>query len=176
MVLDLATQYGGFYRCVTADNFFMSVELVKKLYILKLLANGTVRKNKPFIPPEFLLVKKEPVFSSIFAFSDFLSIVRYITKPNKCVILISSKHHRCEISEKDDKKPLMILDYNKNKGQLFKFNQLNEKLIFSILGQVDAIDQQVEKYSCRRKTTMWNLNVFMYLLDVASLNARIPPF
>ena len=35
----------------------------------------------------------------------------------------------------------------------------------------DAIDQQCEKFTCRRKTARWNFNTFMYLIDVISLNS-----
>jgi hypothetical protein len=50
-----------------------------------------------------------------------------------------------------DKKALIITEYNKNKGQI-------------------SIDQQVEKFTFGRKTARWNFNVFMYLLDIISLN------
>lgn len=79
-----------------------------------------MRKNKGEIPPEFL--EKKPLFSSIFGFNGKKTIVQYVPKANKCVILLSTKHHKIEISKENDNKPEIILDYNRNKGEKSKRN------------------------------------------------------
>ena len=81
----------------------------KKLYLL-----GTLRKNKPHIPEEF--IKKAPLYSSKFGFNLYKTLVSYTQKVNKCVVLLSTKHHKIEVSNDEEKKPVIILDYNKNKG------------------------------------------------------------
>lgn len=57
VVLDLVQPYLGCWREVTADNLFTSLELVEELWEHKTMYTGTVRSNKPWIPPEFLNVK-----------------------------------------------------------------------------------------------------------------------
>jgi hypothetical protein len=68
------------------------------------------------------------------------------------VILVSTLHHR----ENDDtitKKPEIISHYNKTKGT------------------VDCLDKMVEKFTCRRRTQKWTINIFFYMLDIAARNA-----
>ena len=80
-------------RVISADNFFSSLELTRTLLSKNLLFVGTLRKNKPEIPLNFLPNKNRNIFSSFFGFSQFLTLVSYVPKKNKSVILISSKHH-----------------------------------------------------------------------------------
>lgn len=87
------------------------------MYLLKIEYLGTIRSNKLEIPEEFLKNSKRAIGSSIFAFKDHLSIVSYVPKKNKSVILVSSKHHEEKINE-NEQKPEIIIDYNKNKGIL----------------------------------------------------------
>jgi hypothetical protein len=50
-----------------------------------------------------------------------MSIVSYVPKKIKAVVLLSSKHHFSKINEKT-MKPEIIMDYNKFKGILYAFN------------------------------------------------------
>ena len=74
-----------------------------------------MRKNKGEIRPEFLA--KNSLHSSLFGFNGQKTIVQYVPKKNKCVILLSTKHHEIKISKENDDKPEIILDYNRNKGK-----------------------------------------------------------
>ncbi|CAB4067319.1 unnamed protein product [Lepeophtheirus salmonis] len=54
---------------VTCDNFFTSYQLGQQLLKRKITMVGTVRKNKPELPPALLVSKDRDVFSSKFAFT-----------------------------------------------------------------------------------------------------------
>lgn len=73
------------------------------------------------------------------------------------MILLSSSHCSASIDELtgDQRKPVMITDYNRSKGG------------------VDTLDENVETFSCRRKTCRWPLLLFYNLLDVAAYNAYV---
>ena len=57
-------------RNVTCDNFFTSYELARRLLRERgLTVVGTIRKNKPELPPALLACKNRRVFSSRFAYA-----------------------------------------------------------------------------------------------------------
>ena len=56
-------------------------------------------------------------YSSIFAFKDQLTLVSYIAKQNKCVLVLSSMNHH-ENVEGDDRKPEITLHYNATKSDI----------------------------------------------------------
>jgi len=154
--LSLTSLYhGDKQRTLTADNFFSSFDLVTKLHQVNFRLVGTLRKNKTQIPVCFQPNKQKAVFSSIFGFSAEKTLVSYVPKKNKAVILISSEHHLAEVRDDETKKPEVILFYNKTKGS------------------VDAFDQKIEKYTCRRKSNRWPFTVFMFMLDAAAINAVV---
>lgn len=155
VVLELTDGLKG--RIVTADNFFTSHDLVVELSRRHLSFIGTVRKNKTFVPPKLLDMKKKPTNYSEFLFDNEnkLSMVSYVPKKNKFVLLISSAHMDRNVSTNDNEKPVMILDYNKSKCG------------------VDLADQMVGTYSCKRKTNRWPVALFSYMLDTSALNAYV---
>ncbi|XP_066260434.1 piggyBac transposable element-derived protein 4-like [Euwallacea similis] len=116
---------------------------------------GTIRKNKPELPPEITTTKGRPIYSSSFAFTKETTLVSYIPKKNKSANLLSTFHHRPDVSSRTDKKPVIILDYNKCKGG------------------VDTLDKSVSCYSCRRKTNRWPQVVFSNMLDISAFNAFV---
>ena len=73
---------------------------------------GTIRKNKHELPK----MSNKEVYSSEFYFTSDTTIVNYVPKKNKNVILLSTTHKDMKISDRTDKKPQMILDYNSTKG------------------------------------------------------------
>ncbi|CAJ1064646.1 uncharacterized protein LOC121561831 [Xyrichtys novacula] len=103
-------------RNVTCDNFFTSYELGQQLLKRNMTMVGTVRKNKPELPPALLSPKGRAVFSSKFAFTSTTAAVSYVPKKNKNVLLVSTKHTEAEVSDRRDRKPVIILDYNRCKG------------------------------------------------------------
>lgn len=114
VVLELVEGLEG--HTVTCDNFFTSYGLGEELLRRRIAMVGTIRRNKPELPPKLLEVRQRAILSSIFAFSSTHTAVSYIPKRGKNVILLSTKHHEPAISDEVHRKPIIIMDYNKNKG------------------------------------------------------------
>lgn len=155
VVLKLAQPFFNSGRGITTDNFFTSRPLAEKLWDSGLTLLGTIRKSKPDIPKSFLPHSSRELHSSIFGFCGYLTLCSYVPKKKKAVVLLSTQHHSQAVAPDGDKKPDVILTYNATKGA------------------VDAFDQKIEKFSCRRRTCRWTVNVFFYLIDVAATNAVI---
>ncbi|XP_063924667.1 piggyBac transposable element-derived protein 4-like [Zophobas morio] len=102
-------------RNLTTDNFFTSTELSELLLRHKITTVGTIRKNKRALPREFVEGKNRPIGSSMFGFRDDCTLVSYIPKKNKNVLLISTMHDDDLVNEATGK-PQIILDYNATKG------------------------------------------------------------
>ncbi|TWW61348.1 hypothetical protein D4764_05G0014380 [Takifugu flavidus] len=100
------------------------------------------------------LHQKRAVLSSKFAFTPTTTLVSYLPKKNKNVVL-STLHRDSDISDRGDRKPVIILDYNRNKGG------------------VDNLDKVIGTYSCRRMTARWPLVIFHNIIDVSSYNAFV---
>ncbi|UYV83370.1 hypothetical protein LAZ67_23000808 [Cordylochernes scorpioides] len=154
IVLDISRPLWKSNRNITADNWFTSIELVDKLKEHGLTYLGTMRKNKPQIPPQFQPNPKRESGTSIFGFSGTKTLVSYVPKKRKSVILISSMHHDNKCDETTGK-PDIIMDYNLTKGG------------------VDTIDQMVSNFSTSRRSRRWPLALFYALLDITALNSYI---
>lgn len=156
VVLEMISPFSGTGRGCTADNFFSSKSLAYSLLTRQMTYCGTVRKNRRFIPPCILETKGREVKSSTFAFTEDVTLVSYLQKKNKNVIVISSQHHSNEVDDKrEDGKPAIILHYNKTKGA------------------VDTADQLIRTYSCQRKNRRWPMVFFQNLVDIAALNSFV---
>ena len=134
-------------RNVTADNWFGSIELVQELLNRELTFVGTLKKNKPQIPKSFLPHKSRKEKTSLYGFTDEMSLLSYVPKKGKAVILVSSMHH----SQHDDPesgKPEIISFYNLTKGG------------------VDALDQKCATYTASRRTRRWSMAIFFALVDI----------
>ena len=134
-------------RNVTADNWFGSIELVQQLLARELTFVGTLKKNKPQIPNSFLPQKSRQEKTSVYGFTDEISLVSYVPKKGKAVILVSSMHH----SQEDDPetgKPEIISFYNLTKSG------------------VDALDQKCATYTASRRTRRWPMAIFFALVDI----------
>ncbi|XP_062305998.1 uncharacterized protein LOC134029314 [Osmerus eperlanus] len=143
-------------RNVTCDNFFTSYELGRELMATRnMTVVGTVRKNRAELLSELLTTKTQRVLSSQFAFTPTTTLVSYLAKKNKNVLLMSTRHTDAEISDRNDGKPTIVLDYNLNKGG------------------VDNLDKVITAYSCKRKTARWPLVIFSNIVDVSSYNAFV---
>ncbi|XP_051566193.1 piggyBac transposable element-derived protein 4-like isoform X2 [Myxocyprinus asiaticus] len=153
VVLDVTDGLRG--HNVTCDNFFTSYELSQQLLKRKITMVGTVRKNKPELHPALLATRGREAFSSKFAFTPITTLVSYLPKRNKNVVLLSTLHKTAEISDCEDRKPAIILDYNHNKGG------------------VDNLDKVIGNYSCRRMTARWPLVIFHNIIDVSSYNTFV---
>jgi hypothetical protein len=157
VVKRLISPIKGSGRNITLDNWFTSFELLTDLRQDRLSLVGTVRKNKAFVPAELKTTKNREVTSSLFGFRREGTLVSYVPKKGRNVIVVSSMHFDKTIDEQtgDKQKPDIITFYNQTKGG------------------VDAVDKMCETYSVSRKTQRWPLTVFFGILNVAGINAQI---
>lgn len=101
---------------VTCDNFFTSFALGEELLRRKIALVGTIRKSKTDLPPQLLQTRGRATFSSVFAFTLTHTIVSYVPRRGKNVLLMSTKHRTPGVSEEQKRKPVIIQDYNRCKG------------------------------------------------------------
>ncbi|GLD67656.1 piggyBac transposable element-derived protein 4-like protein [Lates japonicus] len=114
VVLDITEGLQG--KTITCENFFTSHALGLQLLKRKLYMVGTVRRNKPELPPALVSKTDRAQFSSKFAFTKTHALVSCHPKKQKNVLLMSTLHRDAAVSNRDDKRPKIIEDYNHNKG------------------------------------------------------------
>lgn len=148
-VLSLAKAQFGTNRNITTDNWYSSVELTNELLKRGLTTVGTLKKNKNEIPPQFLPHRNREEKSSLYGFTENLTLLSYVPKVNKAVLLISSMHHSRE-DDPESNKPEMIALYNRTKGG------------------VDTVDQLCANYSSSRRTRRWPVKIFFTLVNVSA--------
>ncbi|XP_025754432.1 piggyBac transposable element-derived protein 4-like [Oreochromis niloticus] len=107
------------------------------------------------LPPQLLRTRERAIFSSAFTFTLTHTVVSYVPRRGKNVLLLSTKHRTPDVSEEEKRKPVIIQDYNRCKGG------------------VDNLDKVVGTYSCRRKTNRWPVALFHNLLDVSLYNSYV---
>ena len=144
---------------ITADNFFSSVPLAKDLLKDKFTYVGTMRHNRKELPENIQEIEKKlPRYSSSFLRTEdgSCSLTVYKCKPNKSVLLLSTRHHSINTPESHPKKlPDSINFYNRTK-----------------VG-VDSFDQMARLYTTRAGTRRWTMSVFYNLLDFCGINSCI---
>lgn len=156
VVKTLASHWYGSGRNITTDNFFTDITLAEELLSQNLTIVGTIRKTRKDLPKSLLDIRERATYSSQFLFTRNLTLVSYVTKPNKFVVLLSSMHHEHDIAGEDLKfKPSIITSYNETKSG------------------VDCLDKIVREYSSKRISRRWPLRLFYNWLDIASYNAFV---
>ncbi|XP_043462873.1 piggyBac transposable element-derived protein 4-like [Leptopilina heterotoma] len=145
-------------RNITMDNYFSSIPLAIDLVTnCRTTIVSTLRKNKREIPPEFVAVKGRNICSSKFGFTEKCSLVSYVPKKNKNVLMLSTLYNSDDI-DKDTgsrKKPEIITFYNLMKGA------------------VDVVDELKGTYSVSRETRRWPMVLFYSFLNIAGINSQI---
>lgn len=144
----------GSNRNITGDNWFSSIELVKKLKDNGLTYVGTLNKRKREIPGEFQPHRTRRVGESLYGFTNSITLLSYVPKRNRAVILLSSMHHTIEIDQ-DNNLPEIIAYYNSTKNG------------------VDGLDRMCNTYSCIRRTKRWPMVLFYRIIDICAVNAFI---
>ena len=142
-------------RNVVADNFFSSVELAEELLSDGMTFVGTLRSNKPHVPELMKANRKREEHSSLFGYHDQLTLVSYVPKPGKAVLVLSTLHHDSSINGPVKKKPEIIHHYNANKSG------------------VDNMDHLATMHTSRRKINRWPMCLFFNMLDVRGIAAFI---
>lgn len=151
VVNQLCEPYFGSNRNVTFDNYFTSLDVAKSLSQNGLTIVGTMRKNKACIPSIFQPSRSRDVESNVFGFSKNMTLVSYVPKKNRAVIILSTMHHSKEIDVNNKNKSEVNLYYNSTKGG------------------VDTLDQMVHEYTTRRKTNRWPVAFFQNIIDVVGI-------
>lgn len=143
-------------RNVTMDNYFTSVSLAEDMLQQGITIVGTIRQNKPDIPKELKASPSREVGSSIFAFKNDVTLVSYVPKRNRSVIMLSTMHHdKSIVEDHPKKKPEIITFYNSTKGG------------------VDGMDQKVRYYTSKRQSRRWPFVLWTNMMDVAALNSYV---
>lgn len=128
VVLELTSGLEGY--TITTDNFFTSFNLADELLRRGCVLVGTIKKNKPELPVQLLQKGRAP-HSSLFAFRRTQTVVSYVPKEKKSVLLLSTKHREPEVNEQDPKKrPQIILDYNRCKGGVDNLDKVSFVMFF----------------------------------------------
>jgi hypothetical protein len=148
-VLRLVKPVQGSNRNVTGDNWFSSIQLVQQLKERGLTYVGTMRKDKVEVPEEFKPSADREVKSSLYGFTEDITLLSFVPKQKKAVIMVSSMHH-IAADDPDTEKPEIIALYNHTKGG------------------VDSLDQKIANYSSSRRTRRWPMAVFFTIIDAAS--------
>ena len=137
---------------VVGDNLFSSMALSKRLMEERgLFYLGTIRHMGREIPQLLKCPKGLPLYSTSFYFCGNNTLVSFIRRKNKNVLLLSNIHHEKAISSTPKQKPLVILDYNANKSG------------------VDKLDQLLKEYRPYRTTRRWPCVIFFDLIAFATL-------
>jgi len=154
IVKRLVTPIENSKRNLTTNNWYTSIPLADYLLQKKITLTGTLKKNKREIPTAFLPDKNKEVGSSVFGFQKNKTLVSYVPRKNKAVILLSTMHHDSKI-DVETRKPEIIIDYNCTKGG------------------VDTVDKMCAAYSVSRITKRWPLVIFYSLMNIAGINAQV---
>ena len=101
---------------VVGDNYFTSLSLCNALVDrFKIRYFGTLRCNRREVPDQMKVAKNMTLYSSRFLYYKDSTMVSYIAKKNKSILLLSNYHHDGSISDMLKQKPQLILDYNRHK-------------------------------------------------------------
>lgn len=145
-------------RNITVDNWFTSIPLADNLLKNhKVTLVGTVRKNKREIPVEFQPNRTRAVKSTLFGFTTTTTMMSYVPKKRKSVILLSTLHKDAAIDKESENahKPEVLTFYNMTKGG------------------VDTNDKLCATYNVGRRTRRWPMVVFFHLINVCAINALV---
>lgn len=157
LVLDLTRPYYGTNRNIFIDRYFTSFGLLEELLTNGLTMTGTVMSNRRDVPKAMKTVRQCALYQSRFLWNQERRAVllSWAPKRNKNVLLMSSMHMDNAISDREDRKPVIIMDYNAGKGG------------------VDVMDSRIEDFTCKRKTNRYPLIFFFNMLDISLLNSYI---
>ena len=153
VVLQLSQCLGEGYN-ITTDNFFTSFPLAHHLLQRNITLLGTLRSNKKGIPKELLDPKRDEC-SSEFRFTNDFTLVSYVPKKKKNVLILSSGKPENRVQNTEKKKPMLIIAYNETKAG------------------VDTVDKMTKQYSVKRTSRRWTFALFTSLMDISLLNAFI---
>lgn len=83
-------------------------------------------KEQSELTPVQLALTRRPLIK--FCLHPTTTLVSYIPKKNKNVVLLSTLHTAADISDRGNRKPVIILDYSHNEGGMDNLNDWNIQL------------------------------------------------
>ncbi|XP_024086112.1 piggyBac transposable element-derived protein 4-like [Cimex lectularius] len=140
-------------RNITTDNWFTDIDLVNDLKKRGFLMLAQLKKIKD----RYQTILSISQHSSLFRFNNGNTLVSYIPKKGKNVILVSSLHETNAIDQntREQQKPEVITFYNTTKGG------------------VDTTDQMCATFSVSWNTRCWLMVIFFACLNVAGINSQV---
>ncbi|MGH0115404.1 UNVERIFIED_CONTAM: hypothetical protein FKN15_000040 [Acipenser sinensis] len=135
---------------------FTSVPLAKALLEKGLTLVGMLHQNKLDIPAVMKTSKNREVHNTEFGLKENITMVSYVPKKGKTVILLSTLHQDKSVHE----------ERQKNKPDVIKY-------YIGTKGGAGLMDQMVRAYSCKRQSRMWPMVLWYNVLDEATLNAHL---
>ena len=161
VVNELISPYTEYNHILYTDNFYTSVKLARYLRGFRTHLVGTVRKNSKLFP-EFWnqTVQPDENLKLVDGFGIVACRWRIGTKRDLYMLSTISDGRDVEVANelplvRPTTKPAMVVDYNKYKGGVDKFNQLRNY------------------YSTGHHAKKWWKVMFFNLLDMAIANAHI---
>lgn len=116
VVLNLMTPYLSKGYNVCCDNFFTNIALAEKLTNSGTSIVGTVRANRREIPiGKANFIHESEFFETTMEKGNVANLVRYQTKKQKYVLLLSTMHRGCAVMSNTKTKLASIEFYNRNK-------------------------------------------------------------
>nr|CAI5836442.1 unnamed protein product [Callosobruchus analis] len=166
-VLDLVSPIENTNRNITGDNWFTSNELVSELKSRGLTYVGTMRKNERDVPPQFQPNKSRTAQSSIFGFTGDRTLVSFVPKRNRSVILLSSMHHT-DLVNKESNKPEINEFYNSTKSAAKPEDKMTRKKFNVLLRKALIQEHLQERLSLNISREM--KNIIRKVLGIAEQN------
>ncbi|XP_021181104.3 piggyBac transposable element-derived protein 4 [Helicoverpa armigera] len=155
IVVRMTDPIQGEYRNVTMNNWFTSLMAGEALFDKKITIVGAVKPNNKEVPRVFRTIKDKALYSSHFGFCHVAALVQYICKPDKAILVMSTKHCQgyININSGDQLKPEILVYYNRTKNA------------------VETIDKMCSKNDVTRNSRRWPLTILFRLLNIAAINA-----
>lgn len=171
VVLQLIEPYTNSGYRLYVDNWYTSVPLFLELERRGILACGTVRPNRKYLPKDIVDAKQQQVKNlargeSLFKQTGNLVCVTWKDKKN--VHLLSTLPEGTDMGQVERKV--------KSQGRWEKKNFPQPKLIQMYnahMGGVDLGDQRMATCSRLMKGSVWYYKIFFHMFEVAVLNAHI---
>ncbi|KAJ8895865.1 hypothetical protein PR048_001205 [Dryococelus australis] len=120
----------------------------------KITIVGTMKKNKPQIPKEFLPNKQRAVPSSLYGFTENYTLLSYAPKKNRAFAILFSMQHT-PFTDVSNGKPEIISFCNHTKCG------------------IDTLDQKVRNYYANHRTKRWPVAIFYHSVSMAYSNSYI---
>ena len=154
--MNLCSVYFGTGRDIYLDRYFTFHGLICNLLLQNLTLFGTVMANRREVPSLLKSTRKREVESTEILHDHLneILLLSFVPKQNRNVLMMFSSHSIILITDYN-KKPTVIMDYNKHKSG------------------VDTLDKNCEECNCLRKTNRWPMVINYNLVNVASNNAYI---